>query len=282
MADVKIGPGPIARYITIEPPARQSNALQKGVQQSGTRQSGAQQSGARPSDSGVADSGAADLDEADSEQEDSDEPDSDGADSDEEDPDESDSDDEESAEIEGGIPLSMRLPMLRLLAMDPGPSPSSHPEEPPAVNHTKGSGRTARASLARHKRKCAVCHHPDRETIEQDFLRWCSPDDLARNFGIKWRSTIYRHMHATGLVGQRRANLRFALEPIIEQAYNVRSKADSIIRAVRTYAHINDDGQWVEPVKTLVVGPREPAARVRIRGEPFAESRRRSGRRTVV
>ena len=224
MANVRAGQDVTRRFITIQPDA--------------------QRSGARPSHSGAADLGATDSDEAVSDELDSDESDSD----------ESDSGEDEDVEIIGGIPPSLRLAMLRLLAMDPGPSPACHPEEKPAVHHTKGSGRSAPAALARHKRKCAVCHHPDRETIEQDFLRWCSPYDLARNFGIKYSSTIYRHMHATGLTRQRRANLRFALEPIIEQAYNVRSKADSIIRAVRTYAHINDRGEWVEPPKTLVIG----------------------------
>ena len=229
MTKVRAGQDVTLRFIPLQPDARRSDT--------------------RPSNSGAADSGAADSDEAVSA-----EVDSDQSDSDESDLDESDSGEDEGVEIEGGIPMSLRVAMLRLLAMDPGPSPACHPEEKPAVRHTKGSERSAPAALERHKRKCAVCHHPDRETIEQDFLRWCSPDDLAKNFGIKYSSAIYRHMHATGLIGQRRANLRFALEPIIEQAYRVPSDADSIIRAVRMYAHINDHGDWVEPPKTLVIG----------------------------
>jgi hypothetical protein len=54
-------------------------------------------------------------------------------------------------------------------------------------------------SLGRHERKCTVCNHPDREVIEEEFLRWYVPEDIARDHDIPYASAIYRHAHATGL-----------------------------------------------------------------------------------
>jgi hypothetical protein len=113
--------------------------------------------------------------------------------------------------------------------------------------------RARRASIARHSRKCTVCHHPDREFIDQDYLRWLSPKNIAREYKISHRSVIYRHADATGLRAQRRASLRATLENFIEQAESVRATAGSVVAAVRLYAQINDQGQWVPPVRRHIV-----------------------------
>src|ERR1700693_1406715 len=68
--------------------------------------------------------------------------------------------------------------------------------------------RRPRASLARHSRKCSVCHHPDREFIDDDYLRWISPETIAREYKISHHSVVSRHADATGLRTQRRAALR--------------------------------------------------------------------------
>jgi hypothetical protein len=113
----------------------------------------------------------------------------------------------------------------------------------------RSSGAPHRDS--RHSRKCNVCCHPDRDAIEQAFLRWRSPDQIALDYGIADHSSVYRHVHATGLFARRRATLRLALEPLIEQACEVRVTAGAIVSAVRLYAQINDAGEWV--------GPQQPA-----------------------
>jgi hypothetical protein len=122
-------------------------------------------------------------------------------------------------------------------------------------------------SLGRHTRKCTVCHHPDREAIEAEFLRWHCPHDIAIDHEIPDPSCIYRHAHATGLFKRRSANIRLALEPIIEQATCVRVTAHAVIRAITTYAHVSDSGKWVNPAKrvrheVVAVRPPEPAPRV--------------------
>ena len=113
--------------------------------------------------------------------------------------------------------------------------------------------RARRANRARHARKCTVCHHKDREFIDQDYLRWLSPKKIAREYAISHQSVVYRHADATGLRAQRRASLRATLENFIEQAESVRATAGSVVAAVRLYAQINDQGQWTPPVRRHIV-----------------------------
>jgi hypothetical protein len=124
------------------------------------------------------------------------------------------------------------------------------PEESQIGNAEK---KRHRASLARHARKCSVCHHADREFIDDDYLRWRSPETIAREYKISHHSVVYRHADATGLRTQRRAALRATLENFIEQAECVRATAGSVVAAVRLYAQINDQGQWTPPVRRHIV-----------------------------
>ena len=130
-------------------------------------------------------------------------------------------------------------------------SAKNHPEVTTGtesqIGNPEGSSREKRrhrASLARHSRKCSVCHHPDREFIDDDYLRWLSPKKIARQYKISHHSVVYRHADATGLRTQRRAALRATLEHFIEQAENVRVTAHSLVSAVRLYSQINDQGQY--------------------------------------
>src|ERR1017187_2077730 len=43
-------------------------------------------------------------------------------------------------------------------------------------------------SLTRHERDCRVCRHPKREEIEQDFIAWQSPGELALQYRIPTRA----------------------------------------------------------------------------------------------
>lgn len=121
-----------------------------------------------------------------------------------------------------------------------------------AYEEGRGPKPDSPTSLGRHTRKCSVCNHPDREAIEQEFLRWYAPEDIARDHDIRYASAIYRHAHATGLFERRRSTIRLALEPLIEQATGVIATADSVVRAIRTYAQLNDSGQWVNAPSHVV------------------------------
>lgn len=106
----------------------------------------------------------------------------------------------------------------------------------------------------RHARLCTVCNHPDRDAIEADFVRWQSPQKIASDYQIADRSAIYRHAHATGLFLSRRRELPRVLESILECVGNASlDSMDTITRAARVYAHIDDNGKWFEPPKTMYI-----------------------------
>lgn len=112
--------------------------------------------------------------------------------------------------------------------------------------------------IARHRRKCAVCHHPEREIIEDLFIHWHSPATIAEYYeddgtGVNWVS-IYRHAYAFGLDEVRRRNLRFAFELIIEQAADIHATSAAIIASARALGNcVNPDGRWTEPPKRVHV-----------------------------
>jgi hypothetical protein len=129
-----------------------------------------------------------------------------------------------------------------------------------AQNHPQGVDHTP--DLERHQRKCVICHHPDREAIEELFVDWHSPQDISEHFDLEDWSTIYRHARATGLYNQRGRNVRSALERVIEYAGHgsVTINGIGIVRAVRAYACLTDTGEWIEPATRVIVSRAEPTA----------------------
>jgi hypothetical protein len=109
-----------------------------------------------------------------------------------------------------------------------------------------GPGEPAAPDPHRHRRKCSVCKHPEREAIEDEFLEWRSPQAIGAHYGIH-KNSIYCHAHAMGLFVRRRGNMRSALEILIEQAEYARITGQTIINALRAYSCLQDDGRWVEP-----------------------------------
>jgi hypothetical protein len=101
-------------------------------------------------------------------------------------------------------------------------------------------------SLGRHETNCKVCQHPERVTIEEEFISWKSPSQIAKDWNLRDRTTLYRHAWATGLMEKRRRNVRAALESIIERGADVEVTAAAIVQAVAAYARINSEGRLVE------------------------------------
>src|SRR5208282_4177989 len=98
----------------------------------------------------------------------------------------------------------------------------------------------------RHQRKCLVCHHPDREEIEEEFIHWRDVWYLAKQYDIADPRSIDRHARAFGLVEQRRENRRYMLDRILENGPG-KVTPDSVIQAIRAYSCLTDDNRWVEP-----------------------------------
>src|SRR6266478_4360655 len=99
-------------------------------------------------------------------------------------------------------------------------------------------------SLGRHAYQCTICSHLKLNEIEQAFVNWASPSELAQEYLVS-RDAIYRHAHALNLIDIRRRNVRAALERIIERAGEVEVNAAAVVSAVSAYAKINGRGELV-------------------------------------
>ena len=106
-------------------------------------------------------------------------------------------------------------------------------------------------SPGRHSRNCSICAHKYREEIEREFINWTSPKVIAKTYGLRDRTAVYRHAHAFGLFPKRQRNLRAALEKIIEQACEVEVTSAAVVAAVQAYGKLNSQGRWVERVERV-------------------------------
>jgi len=118
-------------------------------------------------------------------------------------------------------------------------------------------GKSPAPDPVRHARRCAICHHPERDAIEEEFVHWFHADRIAEDYELPSRSGVYRHAYATGLYDLRRRNMRYALEHLIEEARLATPvTGDTVIRAVRAHARLTATGRWIEPPKELIVSRR--------------------------
>jgi hypothetical protein len=137
------------------------------------------------------------------------------------------------------------------------------------------------ASIGRHQRKCTVCHHPQRKEIEQDYLRWGSPTAIARVYGLAGPTAIYRHVHATGIFARRRARLRLALDPLIEQVAEVNITAHAIISAIKTSFNFQNARKWIGRPGTPTARGVNRFARPQVNAAIAEESQRISNRESA-
>jgi hypothetical protein len=129
----------------------------------------------------------------------------------------------------------------------------------PVRKRRRAAARVQRSEspLERHARKCAVCQHSDRDEIEELFLHWHAPGEIAYDFKLPLRS-LYRHAHTTGLYEARQGELRSVLDRILEKASHVAPTGDAIIRAVRAYTCLSDNNKWVEPASRVIFSSANP------------------------
>jgi hypothetical protein len=104
----------------------------------------------------------------------------------------------------------------------------------------------------RHTRKCIICRHPLRAEIDEDFLNWRNPHEIVDEYGLPNYSPIYRHARALGLTAQRNENARVALDTLVEKVETARVTGNTILRAIRAYSCLTDDGRWVEIPKYVI------------------------------
>jgi len=144
------------------------------------------------------------------------------------------------------------------LAPDDVPQ-SIQPEPVPLIGIPVDLGHeSSPPDFSRHARRCVVCAHPDRDAIEGDFIRWASPTQIARTYGIADRASVYRHAHSTNLFERRRREVPRVLENILENVEHCPpERYDTIIRAARLYTRLDNSGAWVEPprITYFIAGP---------------------------
>lgn len=117
--------------------------------------------------------------------------------------------------------------------------------------HTASNAGSDASDLEHHSRKCQVCRHPHRETIEGLFVNWHSPRDISDEFDrLDWTS-IYRHARATGLYAKRSRNLRAVFDLVLENASAVTPSAQGIVAVVRAYTALTENNTWTEPEKRV-------------------------------
>jgi hypothetical protein len=105
--------------------------------------------------------------------------------------------------------------------------------------------------LDRHRRKCQICNHPNRELIEEAFIRWYPNRWTMRVYNLE-PEPFYRHAQAMDLYTKRRNNVRASLEHVIERGVETEVNGDTFLRAIRAYVCLTDDNQWVEPTSHVV------------------------------
>ena len=108
-------------------------------------------------------------------------------------------------------------------------------------------------NVGRHQHGCTICHHPQCSEIEAEFIGWKSPAQIATDYGLADRSSVYRHAEALGLKAKRQRNIRAALERMIEKAGEVDVTASAVVAAIQAYAKINAAGEWIEKTETVSI-----------------------------
>jgi hypothetical protein len=95
-----------------------------------------------------------------------------------------------------------------------------------------GGTQSPDPALTLHAARCGICRHPQRAELEQEFLDWVSPREIATEYKVS-KSAIYHHAAVTGLLDQRRRNTMFALDRVIEQVGDAKVTSWSVISAIR-------------------------------------------------
>jgi hypothetical protein len=123
----------------------------------------------------------------------------------------------------------------------------SHRRRPPVAESKNET------PLDRHARKCVICHHLDRELLEQDFLNWHPAGTIAYDYNLRDTRVVYRHAHATGIYARRMKNVRMVAAHIIEKVEDLTPTAGHVLQAIRALSRIDDDGRWIEPPVEVIV-----------------------------
>jgi hypothetical protein len=140
----------------------------------------------------------------------------------------------------------------------PEPAPKRPCRKQTPASQAPAALSKPQSTLSHHARHCTICHHPERQAIEEEFIHWHSPKSIASDYAVGARS-VYRHARALGLFERRAAHLRDALGHIIEKVEDASITSDAVVRAVYAHSHLSVSGRWIEQ-PSLVVPSNPPAS----------------------
>lgn len=153
-------------------------------------------------------------------------------------------------------PIDVAAPETKDLA--PPLKPNRHHRHPtPDIAAITKRYSTQLPSTEHHSRKCQICHHPDRTSIEEDFLLRCSAGSIVDEYEIP-RMALYRHAYAFDLFTVRRESLRLGLDRIVERGAETFVTGDMVIRAIKAQACLTDDNRWEDPPKRVIFSSDPP------------------------
>jgi hypothetical protein len=103
-----------------------------------------------------------------------------------------------------------------------------------------------RPNLGRHEYACKICAHKERDEIEASYVAWKSLREIETHFTVS-KDTIHRHAHAMGLDRKRSANVRGALERVIEKGLDsAEINGSALVSALTALAKLTETGQLVD------------------------------------
>ena len=111
------------------------------------------------------------------------------------------------------------------------------------------------AMLKRHRRQCQICRRADCAEIEQEFLDWTSPRQIAAAFKLGGCRALYRHAHAVGLIEARSARMRFALDRIAERVSEIAPAPTVVLAAIRLALQIDEKRSQAEANAAAAIAP---------------------------
>jgi len=110
-----------------------------------------------------------------------------------------------------------------------------------------------RVALSRHRRKCAICAHSQRDAIEEAISRFESPAAIAQRFHLGDRRQVYRHAQALGLFVRRNRKLGASLALFLEKSDRLIPTVTNFLHAVEKYAKIDEFGETIRRPKSTPV-----------------------------
>ena len=111
------------------------------------------------------------------------------------------------------------------------------------------------AMLKRHRLQCQICRRADCAEIDQEFLDWTSPRQIAAAFKLRSCRALYRHAHAVGLIEARSARMRFALDRIAERVSEIAPAPTVVLAAIRFAFQLDEKRSQAESRAAGAIAP---------------------------